>query len=217
MNDDAPEGTVETFDFEQGGDDWIAARLGIPTASRFSDVMAGGRGGAEGLSRLKYLRQLAGERITGIQMETFRSKAMERGTIMEPEIRSQYALLTNTTPEPVGFVRRRLKNGWVGSSPDSFVGKDLTVEYKSLEPSALIELYETDRTPPEHIAQCQGTMMVTGRPRCELVIGYGSMPLWRKLIPRDPVYQARLVIGLEAFNEELDALVAKIETYGHRR
>lgn len=210
-------GTAEVFDIEQGGDEWVAARLGIPTASRFTEVMAGGRGGADSLTRLKYMRQLAGERITGIQMETFKSRAMERGSVMEPDIRSQYALLTNNTPQPVGFVRRMLLSGWVGCSPDSFVGDDLVIEYKSLNAPDLIELYETDRTPTEHVAQCQGAMLVTGRPRCELVIGYGSMPLWRRLIPRDTAYIARLTIGLDAFNEELDALVTKIENYGRRR
>lgn len=209
-------GTIEVLDVEQGGPDWAECRLGIPTASRFSVVMAGGRGGEESKTRLEYMRQLAGERITGLPAETFRSKAMERGSLMEPEIRSQYELLTGHKTELVGFVRRMLTNGWIGCSPDSFVGPDLVVEYKSLNPPALIELYESDRTPPEHIAQCQGAMLVTGRPRCEIVIGYGSMPIWHRMLFRDPAYQARLLIGLDAFNEELKALVERIENYGRR-
>lgn len=208
--------TVEVFDVEQGGDEWAACRLGMPTASRFADVMAGGRGGEASKTRTDYLYDLAGERHTGIPAEAYRSKAMERGSAMEPEIRSQYRLLTGHATEPVGFVRRMFAQGWAGCSPDSFVADNMVIEYKSLIPRRLIELYKTDRIPPAHIPQCQGAMLITGRPLCELVIGYGSMPLWRRLIPRDPSYQARLTIAINAFNEELAAEVVAIENYGRR-
>ena len=68
---------LEIFhDSIQEFDEWLDRRLGIPTASRIADVMAGG----EGKVRSKYMRQLAGERITGLpREETYKSAAMERG------------------------------------------------------------------------------------------------------------------------------------------
>ena len=35
---------IQIIDCEQGTPEWFAARLGIPTASRFSDVLAKGQG-----------------------------------------------------------------------------------------------------------------------------------------------------------------------------
>src|ERR1035437_6023550 len=52
--------SLEIFDCEQGTEEWASLRLGIPTASRFADVMAGG----EGKMRTRYLRELAGEIIS---------------------------------------------------------------------------------------------------------------------------------------------------------
>jgi hypothetical protein len=66
---------IEVFDCEQGTDPWYACRLGIPTASRFKDVLAKG----EGKTRKRYLLDLAGERLTGECAETFSNVHMERG------------------------------------------------------------------------------------------------------------------------------------------
>jgi len=73
--------TVEIIDCVQGSPEWFQARLGIPTASCFSQVLAKG----EGKVRATYMRRLAGEIITGQSAETFKSEAMERGNQMEAE------------------------------------------------------------------------------------------------------------------------------------
>ncbi len=53
---------MEIFtDLEQGSSEWFACRAGIPTASKFATVLAKG----EGKIRSQYMRQLAGEVITG--------------------------------------------------------------------------------------------------------------------------------------------------------
>lgn len=203
-------GYVEFFDCAQGSDEWRQLRCGIPTASRASDVMAGGEGKVRG----KYMRQLAGERITGQpREESYKSAAMERGSDMEGELRDLYALESGETPTPCGFAKRRLPVGFVGCSPDSLLGNDGILEIKSAAPDILIEIFEAGRAPPEHIAQCQCSMLVLDRAFCLLAIGYSGMPMFRRKIRRDDAYISRLKVGLQTFNTELNELVIRVEGY----
>ena len=66
---------IEVMDFEQCSSEWYQARLGIPTASRFKDILAKG----EGKTRNKYLYQLAGELATGQPTEEYTNVHMELG------------------------------------------------------------------------------------------------------------------------------------------
>jgi len=200
---------LEMFDCEQGSEEWRAARMKIPTASRISDVMAGG----QGLMRRKYLRQLAGEIITGLPREEFSNRAMNRGNEMEPELRRLYALQTHNEPTPCGFAKRTLTTGFVGCSPDSLIGTDGVLEIKSTIPELLIEIWENGVTPAEHVPQCQCSMLVLGRQWCDLAIGYAGMPLFRRRIVRDSAAIRRMEIALELFNNDLAALVEKIRSY----
>ena len=56
---------IEIDEIEQGSQEWFQIRLGIPTASNFSIVMASGRDGDESKTRAQYMRVLAGEILTG--------------------------------------------------------------------------------------------------------------------------------------------------------
>lgn len=192
------------IDAPQGTDEWRAARCGVVTASRFSDVLAGG----EGKSRERYLRELAGEVLSGIPMETFRNKAMEHGNEIEPQARANYEIVAGCEVAQVGFIR----NGRVGCSPDGLVDPDGAVEIKRVNPVDLIDRMFRG-TGENHIAQCQGTMMVTGRKWVELCSFYPGFPLERRKAKRDESYIARLKVGLEVFVEDLDALVASIRAY----
>lgn len=200
---------VELFDCEQGSEEWRALRMKIPTASRISDVMAGGQGNM----RRKYLRQLAGEIITGLAHEEFKNAAMKRGNDMEPELRRLYSLQSSAELTPCGFARRTLTTGSVGCSPDSLIGSDGVLEIKSATPELLIEIWENGVTPSEHIPQCQCSMLVLGRKWCDLAIGYSGMPLFRRRIQRDPSAIRRMEIGLEIFNNDLAALVERIRAF----
>jgi hypothetical protein len=75
--------SLQVFQCEQGSADWYSCRLGIPTASKFKDVLAKG----EGKTRKRYMLDLAGERLTGEPAEGFTNAYMERGKLMEDEAR----------------------------------------------------------------------------------------------------------------------------------
>ena len=190
---------------EQGSPEWFEARRGIPTASRFADVLAEGKG----VMRIKYMRQLAGEIITGESMETYKNDKMERGKEQEDEIRVRYAYDRDVNVERIGFVRSNMAS--TGCSPDGLVNVDGMVEIKSSEPHLLIEILDTGKIPTQHMPQVQGSLWITGRDWCDLVIGWPKLPLSITRIPRDEQYMANLQRELNRFNMELQELVGRIK------
>lgn len=188
---------------EQGSEEWHRARMGIPTASCFATVMAKGQGKV----RSKYMRQLAGEIITGEPMESYSNHHMERGKVMEAEARDLYAFMRDAEPEQVGFIL----NGRKGCSPDAMVGTDGLVEIKSKLPDLMIECFERGPTcPPEHLAQCQGALWVAEREWIDFVAYWPKMPLFVVRVTRDEDYIANLAGEIDRFNDELDGLVERI-------
>jgi len=202
---------MEVFhDIQQNSPEWFRIRAGIPTASKFATVMASGRGGGDSKTRAKYMRQLAGEIITGQPMESISNAHTERGHVMEPEARDLYAFMTDASPELVGFIR----NGQKGCSPDSLIGSNGILEIKTKLPDLLIECIERDEFPPEHKAQCQGALWVAEREWIDIVVYWPGMPVFIKRAYRDEEYIAELSAAVDRFNEELAALVERIRSYG---
>jgi hypothetical protein len=201
---------MEILDCEQGSPDWHAARAGIPTASQFATILAKGKDGGASLTRAKYMRELAGEIITGEPAESFTNSHMERGKVMEAEARDYYAFVTDAPIRRVGFV----KNGPMGCSPDSLVGEDGALEIKTALPHILIDLLTKDKFPPEHKAQCQGVLWLAQREWIDLVVYWPKMPPLITRATRDEEYITNLATAVRQFNEELAALVDRIRGYG---
>ena len=202
--------SVEVFaDIVQGTEEWHKLRLGIPTASNFGHILAKG----EGKVRTTYLHKLAGERITGVPAENYTNPYMERGKALEDEARKYYALMTDTDPVQVGFVR----NGGIGCSPDALVGDDGILEIKTISPHLLIPILKADKFPPEHRPQCQGGLLVTERQYVDLILYYPGFPAFIKREYRVDAYLAGLRQAIGEFQAELDALVAWLENYAPAR
>lgn len=195
---------MEVLNCAQGGDEWFAARAGIPTASQFGTVMAKG----EGKTRRTYMLKLAGEILTGDPMDSFTNKHMERGHEMEPEARRFYAFQQDVEPELVGFIR----NGPKGASPDSLVGNDGLLEIKTKLPHLLLDVILKDNFPSEHKAQCQGQLWVAEREWIDLVCYWPKMPCHIVRAYRDEAFITQLSEEVDKFNEELAAIVARFQT-----
>lgn len=198
---------VEIFNIAQGSAEWFECRRGIPTASKFQCLLADSK---DRVGRTSYLRQLAGERITGEPAETYKNDNMARGNAMEEEARNYYALMTGAEPQLVGFMR----NGAKGASPDSLIGNDGMVEIKTQIPALLIATIEKDEFPNVHKAQTQGGLWVAEREWIDLIIYWPRMPTFIKRAYRDIAYIATLARAVAEFNEDLEALVDRIKRYG---
>jgi YqaJ-like viral recombinase domain len=193
---------LQIFDCEQNSPEWRLARLGIPTASSFSDILAKG----EGKTRRTYMLKIAGEIITGEPMENIVTAAMERGHIMEAEARDLYALETGANLVRAGFFR----NGRAGCSPDSLIGEDGGLEVKTMFPHLLIDVILKDELPTVHKAQVQGTLWITGREWWDLTVYWPGMPRFVKRAYRDEAYIQNLASEVDRFNTELDGIVAQM-------
>lgn len=194
---------MEVLDVEQGSADWHLARLGIPTASRFADILAKG----EGKTRGRYLRELAGELLAGEpEPDTYSNAHMERGKVMEEEARNLYAFMRDAEPQRVGFIR----NGKKGASPDSLIDVNGGLEIKTALQHIQVERLQRGDLPPEHKAQVQGSIWVAEREWWDFVSYCPKLPPLIVRVPRDDVYIAALAKAVDAFNEELDALVTSL-------
>ena len=196
----------------QGSVEWLAQRAGHCTASRFKDVLAKIKSG-EASTRRNYRVQLVTERLTGIPCETFKNAAMEWGTTMEPAARDEYEAITGELVEAAPFLLHpEIK--WCGGSPDGLVGDDGLIEIKCPHQSTVhVETLQSGM-PREHMAQCQGVMLVTGRKWVDFVSFDPRMPehlrVYQERIKRDDSYIETLQAEVCAFLNEVEALYLKL-------
>lgn len=197
---------VEIFECQQGTDEWFKLRLGVPTASMFRHILAKG----DGKMRLSYMRELAGERISGLPAERAKIETlqMRRGRDMEITSRNEYEYFNGVTVRQVGFVRR----GLAGASPDGLVGDDGIVEFKSKAPHLFIPLYEDKphRVPREFKAQVMGELWVCQRDWCDLKIYWPKMPTFTIRVERDQDYFDMLEEEITLFDRELRKMVERL-------
>ncbi len=197
---------IEIIDCEQNSEEWLKVRLGLPTASVFSSILAKG----EGKMQKSLLYKLAAEIITGAPIESYYSKDMERGHAMEEEARDYYALIFNVEPQRVGFVR----NGKKGCSPDSFIGESKILEIKTQRGDLLIETLFKNEFPSEHRAQTQGGLWVCERDKVDICVYWPGMPPFIKEAGRDEGYIRTLSDEVDRFNDELAATVERVRRLG---
>lgn len=156
------------MDIVQGSDDWLAARLGIPTASEFDKILTPKELGLS-KSSAKYMCRKLAEWIMGAPLEAFVSPWMERGKDLEAEAVRYYEMERDCETKLIGFVTTGA--GMIGASPDRLVGADGLLELKCpslethvsymLEPAAMVQ---------EHSMQTQGQLWVcSDRTYCDLM------------------------------------------------
>lgn len=197
---------ITIYHCEQGSAEWFAVRLGLPTASEFGPVMAKG----EGKTRRTYMMKLLAERVTGDPTETYKNAHIVRGNEMEPDARRYYALMTDTEPEQIGFIR----NDRAGASPDSLIGDSGLLEIKTKLPYLQLEVVLAEKVPPEHIPQIQGQLWVSEREWCDLVVYWPRCPPFIKRVHRDEKYIKNLADEVLRFADELDGLTEKLKAQG---
>jgi hypothetical protein len=197
---------------EQGTEQWLQERVGYATASKFYEVMMNKTtAGYQG-----YVAQLALERILNRPTETFKSKAMERGTELEPTARLMYGLHIKTPIEEAPFVKH--KTLMAGASPDGLINDDGLVEIKS--PLANNHLYtlQTNKVPAQYQWQIVGQQWITGRLWTDYVSYSDEFPKNAALaiihVERDEEKIQMLEARVKLFLKDVDEAVVFIKNYG---
>lgn len=197
------------IDVPQGEQGWHDARCGHATASRFRDIIAG-KG-----QRESYLYELVGERLAGAAKRQHSSKTTEWGHTNEPEARAEYKIQTGNLVDLVGFgVHSRIM--WLGASSDGLVGKDGCIEIKSPYNSGIHARTLALGMPEDHMAQCQGNLLVLERQWIDFCSFDGSFPspynLYIQREERDEKLIKHLTVEIKKFLAEVAVAVNDLKT-----
>jgi hypothetical protein len=183
----------------QRGAEWRDARLGIPTASHFSEIITP-RTMKPSASADKYRNALLAEWVLGIAMEEPSSHWMDRGIEMEEAAVRFYQLQHDTDTEEVGFILR--DDEMVGCSPDRFVGEDGILEIKV--PSATTHIGYLLGTPADdYKAQVQGQLWITERQWVDVLSYHPSLPPALVRVERDEEFICALESAVNGFVDRL--------------
>ena len=169
---------------DQGSNEWLQARAGIVTASTMRNLVTGTGKVADNDTSRGFIRQLATERILGHPEVTYPTKAMQRGTMLEPYARDLYA--EHYAPvEEVGFIRLDTERYAIGYSPDGLVAHDGLVEFKAPGPKEHLRTILADEVPAVYKWQVQVGLFTTGRSWIDFCSYCPGMQFYRKRVYPD--------------------------------
>ena len=197
-------------DVEQGTDEWLALRCGIPTASMFDKIIT--PTGKASTSSGGYMNTLLAEWLTGKPGGMEPTAWMQRGTEMEPEARAWYEMETDADVSTVGFLTR--DDGLIGCSPDGLIGNSGLLEIKCPSPGVHVEYLLSGKIPDKYWPQVQGQLWIAERDWCDFISYNPDMQPLRIRVERDEKYIKTMTGLLDAFLaqmlEKREALQARI-------
>lgn len=192
---------------------WKIDRCGSVGASEIADVMRRVKSGGFSATRASLMARKVCERLTGVPVETFKSRAMLDGIEREASARLEYELLFNAKIELVGVVPHPLVKG-THASPDGLVGNLGLVQFKCPEHAAHLEFILEERIDGDYLKQCQWEMACTGRHWDDFVSFNPDFPsamqLVRKRIERDGQAINEMESEVRTFLKELEAKVSAL-------
>ena len=157
---------------EQGSPEWLASRLGRPSASMFGKLITGS--GKPSSSAESYINEMIAERLTGRSKPFFTNEHMERGTALEPEAREAYEFITDFEVVETGFILDDSEE--FGCSPDGLVSTDGGLEIKCPSDSVHVSYLRAGKVPAKYYQQVQGCMWITGRDWWDFISYHPEMP-----------------------------------------
>ena len=153
---------------DQGSDEWLTARRGKITGSRFKDARDKLKGGQPSKACLGYAMDVARERIGGSAPPKFQNAAMRTGTEQEPFARAMYEARTGHMVDEAGFYLS--DDAVFGLSPDGLVNDDGVIEIKTMVGSDTLFTAVADGDISAYMDQCLGYLWLLGRQWVDLVI-----------------------------------------------
>lgn len=179
----------------QGSQEWLDARRGVITGSRFKDCRDKLKGGAPSKKCLSYAMDVARERVGGRTPDVFANAAMRTGTEQEPFARAAYEAKTGNFVEEAGFITT--DDGLFGVSVDGLVDDDGIIEIKTMVSSDTLFTAVVDGDISAYTDQCNGAMWLLGRKWVDLV-------LWAPDL--DPIGRQLTIIRIERDDDAIEEL-----------
>jgi putative phage-type endonuclease len=205
---------------EPNSPEWLKARCGYITASRIVDVISyltrkskNGEAGDPSGDRIKYLKELRGERTTGRATEKYVSKYMDHGNEYEGVARAAYEAAFDAPVQRVGFVIHS-ELDFSGATPDALVGDDGLLEIKCPQIETHYDYRETGVVPEQYETQMMWGMEVCGRKWCDFVSFHPDAPedlrIFVVRLEYDPERAKYLREEVIKFNAEIEESIARL-------
>jgi exodeoxyribonuclease (lambda-induced) len=153
---------------DQGSEEWLTARRGKITGSRFKDARDKLKGGQPSKACLGYAMDVARERIGGSAPPKFQNAAMRTGTEQEPFARAMYEARTGHMVDEAGFYLS--DDAVFGLSPDGLIDDDGVLEIKTMVSSETLFTAVADGDVSAYMDQCLGYLWLLGRQWVDLVL-----------------------------------------------
>lgn len=199
-------GGLITLDCEQGSEEWLAARLGIPTATGIKNIVT--QSGQKSSGWISYLAELIAESIEG-SSEGFKSNDMQRGNELEPRARMAYEFETGNDVVQIGGVYLNADKDLM-VSPDGLIPNlKKGLEIKCPKMKTHIKYLLEGGVPVEYVIQVQAALWVTGYETWDFISycpEYQKQPLYVYTAERDPVL-------MQAFDEHIPNFIRTLKAY----
>ncbi len=194
---------MRLIECEQGSEEWLKARLGVPSASNFSKLIT--MKGTLSTQAKAYVDALVAETITGESTYVKVTDAMQRGTELEPYARERYFYETGNSVEEVGFCLH--DDYQAGASPDGLIGEDGGLEIKCPLGGTMVSYLRVGRLPSKYWQQVQGCLHITGRKWWDFMAYHPDMKPLIVRVERDEAFIAALDALLIDVVKEIESLV----------
>jgi len=187
---------MQVHNVEQGTEDWLKLRLGVPTSSCFDKIIT--PTGKPSTQLSAYANKLIAEWLCGEPLDCYENDWMKRGTELEPQARAFYEMVNDAEVRKVGFVT----DHGVGCSPDGLVDDGL-LEIKCPAPHTHVDYLLTNKVPTKYFPQVQGQMFVTGAAWCDFLSYHELMPPVLIRVERDDKFISTLKKHIEVLLETI--------------
>ena len=202
--------TLSHEECPQGGERWVAERLGRPSASQFHRLISVKTLKPKTTAADTYLNELLSEWMTG-EPVTFEARGFAlRGREMEDEAVAWYECEKRVDTERVGLILNNART--VLSSPDRLVGKNGGLETKC--PSAKVHVANLLGGTDDYFAQCQGALWLSEREWWDCLSYCPGMPDASMRYGRNEPFIRALSEALAAFCANLESKRARLLAMG---
>jgi len=180
----------------QGTTEWDNLRAGNPGASSISKIIT--NKGERSKQRDDYMRQLAGELITGHCEETFKSIHMENGLLREESARSSFELIKDVEIRKVALVYKDEQRKF-HVSPDGLIGDYAGIEIKNPMMKTHVKYLLDKKLPSDYFSQIQMSLYTCELDLYYFMSCYAGLPPLILEIRRDEDFIGKLKVELEKF------------------
>jgi hypothetical protein len=210
------------LEMQQGSAEWLQARCGATTASRFADAVSvltrasdGKKAGDTTTTSDKYAIELAIELISGEPYgEPVKAWTLDRGHELEWKARMAYEMKTGGVVRESGIVLSDDRR--FGYSTDGLLEDEAgLIEIKCpVDTIKIVDILSTGDL-SEYMHQMQGGMWLTGRRYVDFIMYVPALEkagndLYVKRVARDEEFIEQMVEKLIAFNARVDKYVTTL-------